>query len=252
MSPAIRTRNQLILLFAPALLFFGLTNCNKPTPEVTKSSGGGTTATTPAGTDAKAANQALVRFINATPDIKDLTFGELKAFPAIPARSVSAYQLIPSERHEFRLLSPGKADLKPLATNSESPAAGLHYSILGITNEDGTNSLKVLNDDSPRPATGKAKVRVVHAASGVEKLDAYSAADKDPFISGIAFNTATNYKEVSPATMELDLRVEGSKKNLMNIKEVRLDPDKFYTIVLFGGHGQPPTAKVIEDQLVAK
>jgi len=124
MSPDLRIRSKMILLFAPALLIVTLTNCTKPTPEVTKSTGAGTSATTPAGTDAKAANQALVRFINATPEIKDLTFGELKAFPAVPARSVSAYQLIPSERHEFRLLSPGAADLKPLATNTESPAAG--------------------------------------------------------------------------------------------------------------------------------
>jgi len=226
--------------------------CNKPTPEVTKSSGGGTTATTPAGTDAKAANQALVRFINATPDSKDLSFGDLRAFPGVPARSASAYQLIPSERHDFKLLTTGGASVDPLATNSESPSAGMHYSVLALADNGGKYSLKVLNDDASRPAPGKAKVRVIHAAAGVEKVDAYPVTGKDPLISGISFNSATNYKEVDPATMELDIRVEGSKKNLMNIKEVRLDADKLYTIILFGGNGQPPTAKVIEDQLLPK
>ncbi|MEO8027037.1 MAG: DUF4397 domain-containing protein [Bryobacteraceae bacterium] len=243
------THRQSTIPAACLTAFVMLAGCDKPTTEPAKSEGAGTAATTPAGTVAKSANQALVRFINATAAPKDLAFGEMRPFPAVPANSASAYTQIPSERHDFKLLNSGGNLVDPLVKNSESPTAGMHYSVLAISDKDGKYSLKVLDDDLSRPAAGKAKIRVVHAAAGLNKVDVYPVNSKEALLSGVDFDSATSYKEVDPGTMELDLRIAGSKKNLHNIKEVRLDPGKLYTVIIFGGPASI-TAKVIEDQLL--
>lgn len=233
-----------------ALLLLGAA-CSKPTTEPTASKGAGSSATTPSGAEAKRTSQALVRFVNATPEPKDLYFGDTKPFASVPPETATAYMELPSERHQFKLYSAGNNIGDPLATNSESPNAGMHYTILAVAKEDGKPALNAISDELARPAPGKARIRVVHAAAGVNKVDLYPVAGKDPLISGVSFNNATNYKEVDPMTTELDVRVNGSKKNLVDIKNVRIDPDKMYTIVLFGGNGRPVAAKVIEDQLMS-
>ncbi len=81
-------------------------------------------------------------------------------------------------------------------------------------------------------------------------VDVYPINGKDAFVSGVGFPKATSYKEVDPAITELDVRRHGSKKNELNVKNIRLNPDKLYTIIWMGRKGQPLAAKLVEDELI--
>jgi hypothetical protein len=223
--------------------------CSNTTNEATRTTQGGSTTTAPSGEDAKRVDQALVRFINATNTGADLYFGDMPVFTNVGAQSASPYMQVPSERHDFKLFTAGNHTPDPLATNSEGPSAGGHYTIVAERKTNGKDELKVVKDDFTAPAAGKAKIRVVHAADGAPKVDIYPQAGKDAIISGASFGDATNYKEVDPTTTELDIRQFGTKKNEATVKNVMLMADKFYTIVVMGGNGRPLTTKVIEDQL---
>jgi hypothetical protein len=240
----------LITLSAGVAAMLGISACNKTTSEASKSSSGGATSTAPSGQDAKIADKALVRFINATPTAKDLYFGDVTAFSNVGAEAVSTYSELPAQRHEFKLFDAGTNGGSPLATNSESPSAGQHYTVVAMNSVNGSTILDPVSDDLSAPEAGKAKVRVIHAAPGVSKVDIYPAGSKKAILDGIAFKDATSYKDVDPVVTEIDVRTEGNKESAVTIHNVTLQPGKLYTLLLMGGNGEPLTSKVIEDQLI--
>jgi hypothetical protein len=235
--------------FAVAAIL-GLAACSKPTTGPTRTTSGGATSTAPSGQDAKMADKALVRFINATPSPKDLYFGDVSAFSNVGPEAASAYSELPATRQEFKLFTAGSGAGTPLATNSESPTAGQHYTVVAMNGVNGSAMLNPVSDDLAAPEAGKAKVRVIHAAPGVKKVDIYTAGSEKAILDGVAFKDATNYKEVDPQVTQIDVRSGNSKASAVTIRNLNLVAGKLYTLVLMGGNGEPLTSKVIEDQLV--
>lgn len=221
---------------------------NKTTQQPSETKAGPRESTAPAGTEAKQAEKALVRFANATRTPKDLYFGDSAAFRQTGFKTVTPYQELPAERHDFKLMAAGNP-AEVLATNSEGLTAGKHYTILAVDQKDGKPALNAINDDLAPPTAGKAKVRVINAAPGLDDLDLYAANQKNALISGAGFNHATDYKDVEPTTTQLMVRHGTSKRGEAVLKNLRLEAGKLYTLLVVGGRGQTLTAETIEDQL---
>jgi hypothetical protein len=241
-------RTATLSIGAAAIL--ALAGCSSTTKQPSQSTTGGSTSTAPSGTTAKIEDKALVRFVNATPAPKDLYFGDMNAFSNVAPMAASAYSELPADRHDFKLYSAGNDTGDPLASNSEGPTAGKHYTIVAVNGTDGKAMLNPISDDLAQPDPGKAKVRVIHAAPGVDKVDVYPVGAKDALIGGVAFKDATGYKEVDPVLTEIDVRSDGSKTSVLRVRNLNLAPGKLYTLVVMGGNGQPLTSNVIEDQLL--
>jgi len=233
------------------LLLYSGCSTNKTTESAARTRVGDQATTSPSGTEAKQADRALVRFVNAAPTSEDIYFGDIPAFTSVSFGTVTPYKELPAERRDFKLMPAGSNSGQPLASNSEGLSAGKHYTVLAVTDRNGKANLNVVNDDLSAPPAGKAKVRVLNAAPGMGDVDLYARGTKNALISGAGFNHATNYKEVDPITTELDIRGKGGKKNETPVQQMNLAPDKSYTIIVMGGEGQQPvTAKTVEDQLV--
>jgi hypothetical protein len=238
-------------LWIGSLAILGLAACTRTTTEQSKSTASGSTSTAPSGTAARTEDKALVRFVNATPSSKDLYFGDMTAFSNVPARTATGYMELPANRHDFKLYDAGSAATgNALATNSEGPSAGHHYTIVALNGEDRKAMLDPISDDLAQPDPGKAKLRVIHAAPGVKKVDIYAAGTRDALIDGVGFKDATSYKEVDPTTTEIDVRSTGSKSNATKIGNLSLAAGKLYTLLIMGGNGRPVTSTLIEDQLI--
>lgn len=242
------TKSSLLSISAVAIL--GLAACNKPTTGPSRTTADGSTSTAPAGSTAKVADKALVRFINATSAPKDLQFGDQTAFSNVAPMDVAPYTELSASRHEFKLYPTGKSSGEPIATNTEGPSAGEHYTIVAMNGTDGSTTLNPISDKLETVEPGKAKVRVIHAAPGVKKVDVYAAGNKDALIDGVSFKDATSYKEVDPVLTEIAVRSTGSKNNALTVRNLSLQSGKLYTLVIMGGNGQPLTTKVIEDQVL--
>lgn len=213
------------------------------------SSKGDGKGTAPASAEAKQADKALVRFVNATTSSKDLAFGDTTPFTDIGARDITAYKELPAERHDFKVLAhDGQA---VLATNSEGPSAGKHYTVVAVMGKDGKVSIDNISDDLTPPTAGQAKVRVINLAPGVENVDLYSNAAKDALISGAGLDHATDFKEVDPARTALTVRHGMSKKNSVPVKDIKLQAGKLYTILVFQDKNGSLKTKTVEDQFTA-
>lgn len=243
-------KRTLIMPIGVSIAVLGLAACSKPTTEPSRTADGGAASTAPSGAAAKREDKALVRFINATASPKDLYFGNAMAFSNLASNAASPYLELPADRNEYKLFESGHSGGDPLATNSEGPTAGKHYTIVAMNESNGKLVLNPISDELAHPTPGKAKVRVIHAAPGYKKIDVYPAGSREALIDGVDFKEATSYKEVDPVLTEIDLRTEGSKSSAVKLRNLSLAPGKLYTLVVMGGSGKPLSSKVIEDQLV--
>src|SRR5262245_7115954 len=89
------------------MLIAALPACNTTTQEASRSKAGDATSTAPSGAEARRADQALVRFINATTGAKDFYFGDIRAVASLAPQAASPYVEVPSERREFKLFPAG-------------------------------------------------------------------------------------------------------------------------------------------------
>jgi hypothetical protein len=124
----------------------------------------------------------------------------------------------------------------------------VHYTAVAFKNKDGSAGVTLFEDDLTSPSNGKARIRVVNVATGVDEVDVYPAGQKDTLVSGVNFNAATGYKEVDPAITALEIHKKGEKQVAARVPDLSLSPGKTYSIFVLSGRN---TLKVIpvEDQL---
>jgi hypothetical protein len=159
--------------------FAGACSSNKTTEQAVQTKAPGQNSSSPAGADAKKADRALVRFVNATAEPKDLYFGDTAVFQNIGNKKVTRYMEVPSERHEFKLMAAGQpATGTALASDSEGPGAGKHYTVVASVNKSGKAELTSLDDNLVTPTAGQAKIRVINTVPGFD-VDVYVPGKED-------------------------------------------------------------------------
>jgi len=179
---------------------------------------------------------SFVRYINAMDAHSgtDLYFGDTKAFGEV-SKTVTDYKPLPAKRADFALRAPGNAASDPIATNSEGLGDGKHYTVIAYEDEDGKPKINVVNDDESAPPAGKAKVRLIHAAPGMDAINVYRAGTKDKLASESRFSTVSTWQDVEPVAGPLEIRTSNQKAHGVRIANVKLEPGKLYTFVVEGG-----------------
>jgi hypothetical protein len=92
--------------------------------------------------------------------------------------------------------------------------------------------MTILKDHTWLPDAGKAKVRVVHAIAGMSDIDAYSQGKK--VLGGIDFTDESRYVDVGPVSGDLVLKRHDNQQTVATVSNLRLYPDKAYTVLLVG------------------
>jgi len=240
---------RILFVILTAMLAAACSKSNLPTETTVN----GATSTAPSTAAAKQEQKTLFRFINATQSPKDLYFQDLPAFTRIESGSVTPYAALASPRpeahHELKLYNSSSDVGTPLGTNSEPETSGQRYTVLAL-NQRGKFTLTLIPDALKAPAAGKARLRLIHAAPGVDQLDVFPVGQTRGIFNGQSFGRVTEYKDVTPGAAELAVRKHGSKTDELNLDEVKLEAGKLYTVILLGGEGKPLSSKVIEDELV--
>jgi hypothetical protein len=235
------------------LLLGPLAACQPSTQDhtvTTESPSGQSTA--PASEAAEERDNALVRFIHGIPAgaTVDLYADDARTFDGVAYKTVTPYREVEGQRYTFRLRPAGMAQAEPLASNSEGLDDGDYYTVVAVPGDGETAVLRVLEDDFSWPATGKARVRVVHAAADAGEVDLFADGRTELF-DGIDFQSVSDYDEIDPWTGALQVRAQGEDAPLATAANVRFEAGKVYTVVVTGKlRGTPRLeAFVIEDQI---
>ncbi len=88
--------------------------------------------------------------------------------------------------------------------------------------------------------TQMAKLRVVHASSSAPAADLYPAGGSTPIVTNLAYGKATDYLELPPGKLEIDIRAAGSPASgapVFTTPELSLAANEKYTAIAAGDIG---------------
>ena len=202
--------------------------------------------------------QGRVRVVHAVSNVAaaDVIFGTTIAQSGLAYMSVYGYDRKDVGTVPVKLRKPGAtADLVSI---NQVVAAAKDYTIIGMGTEAAPQSL-VLTDDNSAPATGKGKVRVVHAAIGQGKVDVYVVKKAEDVATATAVATnlepkaATAYVVVDAntgtETYFVILTTAGTKTPALSVAGVALATGKIKTVVVGekAGGGAPLEGTILAD-----
>lgn len=165
-----------------------------------------------AGTALTARANGLTLFANATPGI------------------VSQYVNVPAVAPALELLVNGQ----PVAFDAPALAAGADYTLVTWL-EDGETRVLLLEDSNRAPSTtGRAKLRLVHVAHGVDAPINLSI-DFFPVLEGVEPGAASAYAEVDSGTdAQLDVFDSFTAENLWRRESATISGARVYTLFVTG------------------
>jgi len=204
-------------------------------------------------------DQALIRVVQVIPEAPkaDVYAGNNKAFTGVGFGTVTPYKPVAEEHFTLALKPAGQESAKPMIEAKEGLDAGRRYTVLSMPDRDGAAKISVVTDDAAPPASGKAKLRVIHAAPEAGPVDVYAgdATDKkNAILSNVDYGVSGSYKEVEPSTISVRVAPRGHEKGqrpALETQKAELQAGKLYTVIVPAGDkaGKPVSLVKIEDQV---
>jgi hypothetical protein len=221
-----------MVLFAAGWLVAGCDRTETSHANVTTSSPAGT-STVPSSAAAKERDNALVRVLNVVPTgvTYDLFAGDLLLFDGIGFKAVTPYRAVDGKRYAFALRPAGMTQAKPLSSNTEDLADGDFYTAIAMPGDGHSPALRVVNDQLDSPATGKARLRVVHAGTDAGKVDVRAGDGTSNVFEDIEYRSVSDYQDVAPMNGQLHIVRDGQPTTVAS-STAHLEAGRFYTLVI--------------------
>jgi len=185
---------------------------------------------------AKAAGLSQVRVVNAVAGGKDIAvmIGEVALFDTVAPGVVTGYRETALNLARFTVQPAGLPDGIMVAEKDRLLLDGSRYTVFLIADDISRHSLMVVRD-IVSPDSGKARIRVIHAAYGAPVFDIGVMGSQDRLFTGMTFKSGGEYKDVPPATMSLSLIASnGDGKVLLSIPDLTLVRGTATTLVITG------------------
>lgn len=186
---------------------------------------------------AAAADTAYVRVVHASPDAPnvDVWVDSTKVLSDVAYTAVSDYLPLAAGTYRVQVVETGTTSPAFIDANLTFEA-GMGYTIAATGKvADSTFGPVVLSNDDLAPIAGKAKLRVFHASTAAPaSVDVALAPGGDVLVPGLAFNTATDYLELDPATYDLEIRAAGDTAAALTISPA-VEADTNYTAIAMDG-----------------
>lgn len=191
--------------------------------------------TATAASAASAGNAPRVRIVHAISDgpAVDIYASGIKVASGLAYKADTGYVNAVPGTFSVRVSAAGASDtvFGPVPVTL---AAGTDYSVvaIGTIAEKNVRPL-ILTDDKTTPNSGRAKIRVVHAAPDAPAVDIFVNAR--PAISNLRFGQATPvYTELPAAAYQVSVNPVGGETPLLGPLPITLAPSKTYTLLVMG------------------
>lgn len=180
-------------------------------------------------------SQGRVRVVHAVTNVSttDVLFGSDRKKADMAYKGVYEYASVPVGKATVSVRKAGaSADLVKV---EKDVAAGKSYSVFAFGSEAAPQSF-VLDDDTSAPASGKAKLRVVHAAAAQGAVDVYILARATDLATAtavkpnVAAKGSSDYVTKDAGTYVVILTETGKKDVVLTLEGVKLDAGNVRTI----------------------
>jgi hypothetical protein len=240
-----------LALLTVALIAVGCDRTETSSAKVTTSSPAGT-STVPSSDAAKHRDNALVRVVHAVPSgtTLDLFAGDLLLFDGLGFKTVTPYRAVDGKRYAFALRPSGMTLAKPLSSNTEDLKNGDFYTAIAMPGDGHGPHLRVVSDHLDSPASGKARLRVVHAGTDAGPIDVRAAEGSAALFDKLEYQSVSDYRDVAPMNGQIQI-VSASTSAPVVTTTAHLEAGRFYTLVIVGNAAAPAKVEafLIEDAL---
>ena len=224
--------------FRPFLATLALTvaACGGRDSSPIKTTSAGGAEVSPAADSVGSRGHSLVRVVNATSGGKTVTvqLGDRTLFSELAVGTVSDYSEVATNLAMFSVLSASSTMGTMLSQADRLLIDGNRYTIFVITKDVAEQELRVIRDDVI-PDSGKARLRIIHAAPGGPEFDVQSPGTVDRLFSGVKFLAEAGPVDLSPAaSIALELRPAGQSRLLLKLPTVELRRSTTTTFVVTG------------------
>jgi hypothetical protein len=219
---------------------------------VKSTSPAGTTAA-PSSASASHRDEALLRVVHAAPSGTnvDLFAGDLLLFDGVGFKAITPYRAVDGQRYAFALRPAGMARANPLSSNTEDLKDGHYYTAFAMPGDGTAPNLRIVGDQLDRPASGKARLRVVHAGVDAGTLDLRAAGANEVLFDDVGYQSVTDYRDVAALNGAIEVVGQDTAAPLHLTINAHLEASRFYTLVILGNARSSPKleAFLIEDAL---
>lgn len=226
--------NRSFQLFLAAATVVVAGACQKDSSPIKTTSTGETNVSSPSDSMA-ASGHSLVRVVNAVTAGGDVTvqLSDQPLFRDVKPGSVTDYREVTNNLADFTVRAAGIADGFMIAEKERILRDGNRYTVFLIAEDIARSSLRVVRDDVI-PDSGKARIRVMHAAPGAPELDVSILGTTEKLFSGVNFKSEAGYKDLAPGSVTLELRAKDVTKVLLRLPAMTLERGTATTIVITG------------------
>src|SRR5919107_350572 len=184
---------------------------------------------------AQGAGQTQVRVAHLAPDAPnvDVYVNGDPVLTDVPYTTVSEYLSLPAGTQQVTVYATGDTT-SPVIDVPVELAAGGAYTVAAVgLVADNSLTAQVYEDDLRSPASGNAKVRVVHASPDAGPVDVIPRGG-EALVSGLAFPEASPYAEVPAGSYTLDVNAAGTKKTALTVPDATLASGGVYSAFAVG------------------
>jgi hypothetical protein len=151
----------------------------------------------------------------------------------VPYTTVSGYLSLPAGTQQVTVYATGETTSPVIDTPVELAAGGAYtVAAVGLVADESLTA-QVYEDDLRSPASGNAKVRVVHASPDVGPVDVVPRGGQ-ALVEGLAFPDASPYAEVPAGSYTLDVNAAGTKKTALTVPDAALASGGVYSAFAVG------------------
>jgi hypothetical protein len=195
-----------------------------------------------AGPAAQSWGDANVRFVHAVPGAgaAELSVRGGATIGSAGFGQITSYVGVPSGSREISL----KSGAKTLATATADLANGRRYTVVALA-QGKKAQLRTYTDG--RPKSGKAEIRLIHAAPELGSPDVRLG--KQAIAEKVGYTDATPYLTVAPGTYTLEVMKpgDGTSRPIVEKSGVTLSAGTSSTAFLLGSRGEPTRVVVASD-----
>lgn len=175
----------------------------------------------------------------------DVYIDGTKALSAVAYKTVSTYLQVSAGSHHVVLTAPGGSTSSPMAQTDVDATSGSH-STVAVGGKTGALKAQSFSDDFGSPASDQAVARFLHMAPEVPGVDVVVPNGPTVF-TNVSFLQASPYKQLPPASYDIQLRATGTSQVLFSVNGVALKAGEIVTFTGIGGVGQPVELLQIPD-----
>src|ERR671918_1162697 len=184
---------------------------------------------------AQGRGEAQVRVAHLSPDAPnvDVYVNGEPVLTDVPYTTVSSYMSLPAGTQQVTVYAAGDTS-SPVIDTPVDLTAGYAYTVAAVgLVADGSLTAQVYQEDLRSPASGNAKVRVVHASPDAGPVDVIPRGGQ-ALVEGLTFPEASPYAEVPAGSYTLDVNAAGTKKTALRVPDATLASGGVYSAFAVG------------------